>query len=552
VPVGYQRIPCMLIYDVKMDFTRKTRLVAGGHVTQPPAVLTYASVVSRESVRIALTIAALNDMSVLGADISNAYLTAPTTEKVWTLLGPEWGSDAGKKAIIVRALYGLKSSGAAYRNHFASYLRSLGFTSCLADPDVWLRRAKRDNGDLFYEYLLVYTDDLLAIATNPKSILDDINLYFNLKPESVGHPNIYLGSKISKAKMANGVEAWCNSSSQYVKEAIKNTEAYLAKRGGKMLKSKTRSPMETNYRPELDVSPVLDPTEANYYQSQIGVLRWAVELGRIDITTEVSMLAAHNALPRRGHLDAVYRIYSYLKTKTNARLVLDPTYPDIDYDSFTKHNWNEFYGDAVEHIPNNAPTPLGKPVEIRCFVDADHAGDKVTRKSRTGIVIFLNGAPIIWYSKKQNTVETSTFGSEFVALKIAAEMLRGLRYKLRMMGIPIAGPSYVYCDNNSVVMNTSAPASTLKKKSNSIAYHAVRWSVAADEMRVTHIASEDNVADILTKPLPGGEKRDWLVSRVLHDIVQEVTPVIRNARDTAIKVLSSIARFSLGSMPRGY
>jgi hypothetical protein len=218
VPVGYQRIPCMLIFDVKMDFTRKTRLVAGGHVTQPPAVLTYISVVSRKSVRIALLLAALNGMSVLGADISNAYLTAPTTEKVWTVLGPEWGSDAGKKAIIVRALYGLKASGAAYRNHFASYLQSLGFISCLADPNVWLRKSKRENGDLYYEYLLVYTDDLLAVATNPKNILDDINLYFNLKPESVGHPNIYLGSKLSKAKMANGVEAWCNSSCQYVRK----------------------------------------------------------------------------------------------------------------------------------------------------------------------------------------------------------------------------------------------------------------------------------------------------------------------------------------------
>jgi hypothetical protein len=104
-PVGYQRIPCMLIYDVKMDFTRKTRLVPGGHVTQPPAILTYASVVTRESVRIALLIAALNDMSVLGADISNAYLTAPTTEKVWTLLGAELGPDAGKHAIIVQGHY---------------------------------------------------------------------------------------------------------------------------------------------------------------------------------------------------------------------------------------------------------------------------------------------------------------------------------------------------------------------------------------------------------------------------------------------------------------
>jgi hypothetical protein len=132
--------------------------------------------------------------------------------------------------------------------------------------------------------------------------------------------------------------------------------------------------METNYRPELGVTPILSPVEANYYQSQIGVLRWIVELGRVDITTEVSMLSSHNALPRIRHLDAVFRIFSYLKTKTNARLVLDPTYADIDYEAFQKQNWCEFYGNAKEQVPANAPPPRGKPVEIRCFVDADHAG----------------------------------------------------------------------------------------------------------------------------------------------------------------------------------
>jgi hypothetical protein len=249
----------MLIFDVKMDFMRKTRLVAGGHVTEPPLVLTYASVVTRESVRIALLIAALKDMSVLGADISNAYLNAPTTKTVWTILGAKWGSDAGKKAIIVRALYGLKSSGAAYRNHLASYIRLFDFRSCLADPDVWYPIAKKDNEEEFYEYLLVYTDDLLAVATNPKAILDNVNLFFHLKLESVGHPNIYLGLKVSKAKLANGIECWCNSSCQYVREAIKNTETYICEHNGRMLWSKTRSPMETNYRPELDVSPALGP-----------------------------------------------------------------------------------------------------------------------------------------------------------------------------------------------------------------------------------------------------------------------------------------------------
>ena len=309
--------------------------------------------------------------------------------------------------------------------------------------------------------------------------------------------------------------------------------------------------METDYRPELDVSPTLGLAEVNYYQSQTGVLRWAVELGRMDIATKVSMLTSHNALPCEGHLTAVFHIFSYLKTKGNARLVLDPTYAAIDYDAFPQQDWSEFYGDTPKHIPSNVPPPMGRPVEVWCYVDADHAGDTLTRKSRTGIVIFLNLAPIVWYSIKQNTVETSTFGSEFVALKVATEILCGLRYKLRMMGIPIVGPSYIHCDNNLVVLVTSTgPASTLKKKSNFIAYHAVRWSVAADKQRVTHTASEKSPLDLMTKPLLGGAKRDYLVSQVLHDIVNEVTPKLRDLRDSAVKVLSSTVRFPLAqTMP---
>jgi hypothetical protein len=109
-----------MVWDVKMeDFRRKARFMAGGHMTETPASNTYASVVSRESVCIAVTLAALNDLEVKSADIENAYLTAPVTEKIWCVLGPEFGADAGKRAIIVRSLYGLKSSGTSFRNHLA-------------------------------------------------------------------------------------------------------------------------------------------------------------------------------------------------------------------------------------------------------------------------------------------------------------------------------------------------------------------------------------------------------------------------------------------------
>ena len=116
-----------MIFDVKMeDFQRKARLVAGGHMTEAPPTTTYASVVSRETVRLALTIAALNDLEVKVGDVLNAYITAPITEKVWTILGPEFVPDASKSAIIVRALYGLKSAGAAFRAHLASFVRQMG------------------------------------------------------------------------------------------------------------------------------------------------------------------------------------------------------------------------------------------------------------------------------------------------------------------------------------------------------------------------------------------------------------------------------------------
>jgi Reverse transcriptase (RNA-dependent DNA polymerase) len=113
-PIGFQQIPCHIVFDVKIDFTRKARFVAGGHVTNPPSTQTYASVVSRESVRIALLIASLNDMEVMSADTQGAYLNAPCHEKVYPIRGREFGTEnVGRIAVIVKALYGLKTSAYA-------------------------------------------------------------------------------------------------------------------------------------------------------------------------------------------------------------------------------------------------------------------------------------------------------------------------------------------------------------------------------------------------------------------------------------------------------
>ena len=230
-------------------------------------------------------------------------------------------------------------------------------------------------------------------------------------------------------------------------------------------------------------------------------------------------MASMMAMPREGHLEQLYRMFSHLGAKHNSVMVFDPTEPDIDMNEFQKEDWSATpYGDSNEDIPANALPPKGIGFTMRAFVDSDHAVDLVTQRSRTGFIIYLNSAPIYWFSKKQTSVETSSFGSEFIAMKQCCEYVRGLRYKLRMMGIPVEGPTYVFGDNKSVLVNSSKPHSQLKKKSCSIAYHFVREGTAQDEWRVTYLNTHHNQADIFTKSLPAGQKRTYLIGHMLHYI----------------------------------
>jgi hypothetical protein len=149
--------------------------------------------------------------------------------------------------------------------------------------------------------------------------------------------------------------------------------------------------------------------------------------------------------------------------------------------AFIKTDWKPMYGDVKNEIPPNAPVTRGKAIDLHLFVDSDHAGEHCTRRSRTGFVIYLNMAPIVWFSERQPTVEASVFGAECVAIKNGIETTRCFHYKLRMIGVTIDGPTYVYGDNMLVAHNTERPESVLKNKSNVICYLAVRESFTMGE-----------------------------------------------------------------------
>jgi hypothetical protein len=206
-----------------------------------------------------------------------------------------------------------------------------------------------DNGFKYYAYVLICVDDILAICHDSFFEQSKIDYFIKIKKGSIGDLDIYLGLKICKVMMANGVEAWMISPTKYVEEAVKNVETYLQKEYGKKFPKRVSGPLPMDYRPELVIMPELMGDEGSYYHSQIEILHWIVELGRIDIVMEVSCLALCNVLPHRGHLEAVFHVFAYLKKNKNGVIVLDPTYPKIDLSMFNDGaDWSNFYGNEKQ------------------------------------------------------------------------------------------------------------------------------------------------------------------------------------------------------------
>jgi hypothetical protein len=189
------------------------------------------------------------------------------------------------------------------------------------------------------------------------------------------------------------------SSDDYVASALQIVKEMLRLDEKSFNMKYANRPMPIDYHPEVDTTPVLTEELASQYQQLIGMLRWACELGRVDILLEVSLMSSHLCMPRMGHLEKVYGIFAYLEKHKKSNMVFDPTMIHLDENAFQKTDWSDsIYGDVSEELPPSMPEPLGKPINITCFVDANHAGDKITRRSQTGFIIYLNNAPIDWFS----------------------------------------------------------------------------------------------------------------------------------------------------------
>jgi hypothetical protein len=260
------------------------------------------------------------------------------------------------------------------------------------------------------------------------------------------------------------------------------------------------SPLEHGDHPELDDSKELELEDIKKFQSLIGAMQWVVQIGRFDITTAVMTLSSFRANPRQGHLDRCKRIYGYLYKMRNGVIRIRVEEPDFSGIPEKVYDWEQsVYAGAEEMIAHDCPPPLGKPVVLTTFVDANLYHDLVTGRAVTGILHMFNKTVVDWYSKKQATVETATYGAEFVAARTAMEQIIDLRIELRYLGVEIKGSTMMFGDNESVVNSSSIPHARLHKRHNALSFHRVREGIAAGIAKFHHVGSSSNPADILSK-----------------------------------------------------
>ena len=208
----------------------------------------------------------------------------------------------------------------------------------------------------------------------------------------------------------------------------------------------------------------MDDDGTRQYQKIIGIGQWLVVAGRFDIAYAISSLSRYAAAPRQGHLAMAEGILGYLKKYPAKGYIINPNPPNIDprYNVVKlKEDFGGQYQYFQEDLDPRFPEPLVREMDVNLFVDANHAHDKVTGRSVTGLFCFVGSTPVIWKSKRQASVQTSTFGAEFTALKKAVEEAITLRYYLRSMGIAVTKPTPVFVDNMGVVLNASNPGSDL-------------------------------------------------------------------------------------------
>jgi hypothetical protein len=479
-PPGANIIDSMWVYANKYDadgniIRRKARLVAKGY-TQISGLdydQTYASVVRLESFRIVAALAAALDLHIWQVDIVGAFLYS--TNKFTTYMrqppGFSTGGEEGKVLRVIKTLYGMMQGGYDFQGEMSSAYESLGYYKSLADPCVHSRVIGKE-----HTITSTYTDDIFGASSTregAQKAKEEIEACFEIK--DVGDLGYILGIRVEKDNKTGAISL--------------SQEAYLRRileRFGMSHCNAKSTPLPSGITLCESDSPKTDD-DRHYmkdkpYREALGSCMWAQVATRPDITYALSVLARFQANPGPAHWKAMLHLLAYLKGTLDYRI--------------TYHR-----GGSID--------PIG-------YVDADYAGDLDTRRSTSGYVFLVAGGPVSWSAKRQATVALSTTEAEYMALTRAAQQALWMYSFMSEVGLKLEFPAILHGDNAASIALTLNTKGHARAKHIDIRHHYIRERVAGGEVELVQIPSEENLADVFTKPLPRVTHQKLIRALKLH------------------------------------
>lgn len=461
LPFGRKAIKCKWVYALKLKADGsldryKARLVAKG-CSQKYGIdfkETYSPTVKYESVRMVLAIAAQEDMVIRQFDIKTAFLHGDLEEEAYMQQVPcfEDLRFPTKVCHLKRALYGLRQASRQWNEKLHAFLTRHQLTPVSADSCVYFSATPPRL------IVTIFVDDGLCccnVDSRISYVLNSMNGIFETK---VNAPDLYIGLHIERDRSARLIYIHQRS---YLERIIKEY--------GFEDSSPVSTPADTNSTLRSANLAESEYSENFPFSNAIGSLQFAAICSRPDISYAISSVARFKAKPTTAHVNALKRIFKYLRGTLDFKLA--------------------FGGRDARNV-------------LVAYADADYAADLEDRRSRSGFVLFLNGGPITWGSKKQDTLVDSTTYAEYVAQYMATKEIIWCRNLLHGLGCSQVGPTQLLSDSQSAIRLAMNPEFHGRTKHIDIKYHMIRDQVKLHTIKLTYVNTVDNVADIFTKALP--------------------------------------------------
>lgn len=466
LPSGRKTIKCKWVYKVKMDsfghpVRYKARLVAKGF-SQKEGVdydETFSPVVRHESVRAILSTAAANDLEILQLDVRTAFLHGELTEEIFMDQPTGFTSTAYPTNVcrLQKSLYGLKQASRLWNIKFDGLLVNLGFTRSPIDSCVY-----HHNGGDGIIILAIWVDDGLLCGRDKKRLLEIINQLSDHLEISTQEADLFIGIKIDRDRPNRTIYL---SQEQYIIRILHRFK--MAECNPKGLPA---DPFSRLTLAGVDGGPCSPSCDQSIYREAVGSLMFLMVCTRPDISYAVGQVAQFCHDPKQVHWSAVTRILSYLKGTSKFGVVYK-------------------VGE--------------KPQVLTAYADSDYAGDTDSRKSTSGFLLIFNEGPIAWGSRRQSCVSLSTTEAEYVAMCEATKEIVWARQLLDSIGCVQTQPTALFGDNQGAVKLTLNPEFHRRTKHIDIRYHYIREQQVSGNIAVVHIGTKDQLADLLTKALPG-------------------------------------------------